>query len=216
MAGGTSPGGRGRFDGFDVLEQANAWDDATKGVVLHRLVPPPRLRFFTTAEEADGRRLLDLLVGQDGDEPRVPVIEEIDRRLVEAEGDGWHHAEMPPDAAAWRRSLQILRERCDEEHGAPFHALDRGTQMNVVDGVRRADRFGDLPARWVWDLWMRYALAAFYQHPWAWNEIGFGGPAYPRGYKNLGLNALEPWERPDGEPRDPVPWAERLERARRR
>ena len=29
---------------------------------------------------------------------------------------------------------------------------------------------------------MRAVLAAFCSHPWAWNEIGFGGPAYPRGY----------------------------------
>ena len=32
---------------------------------------------------------------------------------------------------------------------------------------------------------MRSVLAAFYSHPWAWNEIGFGGPAYPRGYMRL-------------------------------
>jgi hypothetical protein len=34
---------------------------------------------------------------------------------------------------------------------------------------------------------MRHALAAFYSHPWAWNEIGFGGPAYPRGYMRMGV-----------------------------
>ena len=37
------------------------------------------------------------------------------------------------------------------------------------------------PAGRVFALWMRYACAAFYSHPWAWNEIGFGGPAYPQG-----------------------------------
>ncbi len=33
---------------------------------------------------------------------------------------------------------------------------------------------------------MRAILAAFYSHPWAWNEIGYGGPAYPQGYMRLG------------------------------
>ena len=51
-----------------------------------------------------------------------------------------------------------------------------------------------MPAARVWSLWTRYAASAFYAHPWAWNEIGFGGPAYPRGYKNLGLDRREPWE----------------------
>jgi hypothetical protein len=63
---------------------------------------------------------------------------------------------------------------------------------------------------------MRYACSAFYSHPWAWNEIGFGGPAYPRGYKYLALGAREPWEVPERDARDPVPWIERAEAAKKR
>jgi len=57
---------------------------------------------------------------------------------------------------------------------------------------------------------MRAVLAAFYSHPWAWNEIGFGGPAYPRGYMRLGgpgtsaASVLEPFERPGAYAADPV------------
>jgi hypothetical protein len=67
----------------------------------------------------------------------------------------------------------------------------------------------------VWSLWTRYACTAFYAHPYAWNEIGFGGPAYPRGYKNLGIDRREPWERPERDARDPVAWADKVERARK-
>jgi hypothetical protein len=28
-----------------------------------------------------------------------------------------------------------------------------------------------------------------YAHPYAWDEIGFGGPAYPRGYGALNFGA---------------------------
>jgi hypothetical protein len=61
-----------------------------------------------------------------------------------------------------------------------------------------------LPAGRVWSLWTRYACTAFYAHPWAWNEIGFGGPAYPRGYKNAGIGRREPWEVADHADSDPV------------
>ena len=45
----------------------------------------------------------------------------------------------------------------------------------------------------------------FYSHPAAWDEIGFSGPAYPRGYKNLGVGRREPFEVPDARPaEDPV------------
>jgi hypothetical protein len=54
---------------------------------------------------------------------------------------------------------------------------------------------------------MRAALAAFYSHPWAWNEIGFGGPAYPRGYMRLqvGVHGREPHEASEAFDVDPVP-----------
>ena len=47
-------------------------------------------------------------------------------------------------------------------------------------------------------------LSAFYSHPWAWNEIGFGGPAYPRGYARLGAGQRESWEGAPAFERDPV------------
>ena len=41
-------------------------------------------------------------------------------------------------------------------------------------------------------------------HPWAWNEIGFGGPAYPRGYARLGPGQRESWESPPEFSLDPI------------
>ena len=60
----------------------------------------------------------------------------------------------------------------------------------------------ELDASRAWSVCMRAILAAFYSHPWAWNEIGYGGPAYPQGYMRLGpISALEPHERPARPPR---------------
>jgi hypothetical protein len=60
---------------------------------------------------------------------------------------------------------------------------------------------------------MRAVLSAFYAHPWAWNEIGFGGPAYPRGFMRLGpLAVREPYERPGASDEDPVPTTAEWER----
>ena len=61
----------------------------------------------------------------------------------------------------------------------------------------------------VWSLWTRYACTAFYSHPWAWNEIGFAGPAYPRGYKNTGIDARERFEVPTPRGRS-GPFAQRV------
>jgi hypothetical protein len=210
-AGGHTPGGQGdRFPGFDVLSQAATWDMITAGVVLARLGPPPPLRFFTLAEEAVGRGLVDQLLDQRG-EPRVPVLEMIDARLAEAQTDGWHYADMPEDGQAWRDSLHALDEDATARLGRSFPDLDWQRRAELIGAVQQ---LGDgpwhgMPASRVWSLWTRYAATAFYAHPWAWNEIGFGGPAYPRGYRNLGLDRREPWEVSDAHPdRDPLSTAE--------
>lgn len=204
-----------RFPGYDVAGQAGTWDALTAGVVLGRLAPPAPLRFFTPTEEPTARALLDRLLAQDED-PRVPVLEMIDARLVEGQTDGWHYADLPADGEAWRISLAAL-DADAAAAGGDFVGLEPGEQNRILEAVRtqEADWHG-LPGTRVFALWMRYACTAFYSHPWAWNEIGFGGPAYPRGYKNAGLGKREPWEVAERDASDPVPWAARVEAARRR
>ncbi|MGH9016919.1 MAG: gluconate 2-dehydrogenase subunit 3 family protein [Acidimicrobiales bacterium] len=213
---GTTPGGaETRYPGFDVVGQATTWDPTTAAVVLGRLTPSSTLRFFTADEEPTARALTDRLLGQD-DDPRVPVLEMVDARLADGVGDGYRHHAMPEDPDAWRRSLTHLDGDAVRLDGRRFALLGRGEQLGCIETVRTTE--GDwhgLPAAQVFALWMRYACSAFYSHPWAWNEIGFGGPAYPRGYKNLGFDSREPWEVRDSAGTDPVPWAARVEAVRR-
>jgi hypothetical protein len=204
---GRTPGGQAhRFPGFDVLGQISTWDAVTAGVVLARLAPPPPLRFFTVREEGVGRALTDQLLDQ-RHQPRVPVLEMIDARLAEAQTDGWHYADLPEDGQAWRDSLHALDDDATARFGRGFAELNWPDQTELIAAVQRSGEgaWHGMPAARVWSLWTRYAATAFYAHPWAWNEIGFGGPAYPRGYRNLGLDRREPWEVPDAHPdRDPL------------
>jgi hypothetical protein len=96
--------------------------------------------------------------------------------------------------------------------------LERSQQAGLIQAVQDLAQQGaawhDFPATQVWSLWTRYACAAFYSHPWSWNEIGFSGPAYPRGYLNIGVDAREKWESADDSGADPVPFAAAVEQAR--
>ncbi len=231
--GGTTPGrAEVRFPGFDVTAQSRHWDGVTARVVLGRLAAPQGAPvFFTPSEAPVARALLDRLLAQD-EEPRVPVFEAVDRRLAEGRGDGYRYADMPPDPEAWRRSLAGLdADAADAGDGGPggggaggrgagavgFASLPPVVQRDLIEAVRSSSgRWHGLPGGRVFSLWLRYAATAFYAHPWAWNEIGFSGPAYPRGYKAMAPGALEPFEVHERDARDPVPWARRVEEAHRR
>jgi hypothetical protein len=215
----TTPQGRGRYDGFDVLDQVDAWDDVTAGAVLARLALPGELAFFTPREVGVAAPLLDLLLAQDA-EPRIPVLALIDQRLAVGETDGWHYDSLPEDGQAWRDTLAALDDDARSAHsGRGYAELVRSEQGGLLQAVQDLSSDGkpwhNWPAKYVWSLWSRYACTAFYSHPWAWNEMGFPGPAYPRGYLNPGVNARERWEVSDRQPTDPVRFADRAEAARR-
>ena len=203
--GGITPGeAPSRFPGFDVLGQSEHWDRATRQVVFARLEDRHGPIFFTGEEFATAERLCDLLLDQHA-EPKVPVADMVDARLAEGSTDGWRYADLPEDGQAWRQIAAGLNADAAEAYGAPLAELSLEKASSVVAALQHArGQWHGMPAEHVWSLITRYACTAYYSHPWAWNEIGFSGPAYPRGYKNIGIGRREPWEVPDQRDLDPV------------
>jgi Gluconate 2-dehydrogenase subunit 3 len=195
---GAAAGSRSRFPGFGAPGQARHWDRVTADVVTARVGSPPVVKFFSETEEACARALLDLLTGQrepDGD-LAIPVLEMVDARLDAGQTDGWRYADMPEDGQAWRDTLAHLDADADRRCGTSFADAPEADQVAVVQAVQdlKSGDWHGLPAAHVWSLWTRYVCTALYAHPFAWAEIGFPGPAYPRGYKNAGVGKLEPFE----------------------
>jgi hypothetical protein len=199
----------GRYPDYDVLANRDNWDEATRRVVEARLEPAGPLRFFTAQEEPTLRAFCDVVCDQDAD-PRVPVAEMVDDKLASGRLDGYRYADMPRDPDTWRLVLRGLDETAAERHEIEsFAACDTPSREAIVSALSKGELRGgawdELDVSRAWSVCMRAVLAAFYSHPWAWNEIGFGGPAYPQGYMRLGpLSTLEPHERPGATAEDPV------------
>jgi hypothetical protein len=199
----------GRYPEFDVLDVADTWDAATRKTVLARLDPPGPLRFFTRDEEPTLRAFCDVVLAQD-DEPRVPVAEMVDAKLADGALDGYHYADMPPDPEAWRTVLAGLDHTARAADGCRFAECTDERREDIVrefaEGRLVGGPWETLNVTRAWSVVMRGALAQFYAHPWAWNEIGFGGPAYPRGFLRLGGPGAnrEPFEKPGVVTADPV------------
>ncbi len=141
----------------------------------------------------------------------------VDEKLAAGRLDGYQYADMPDDRDTWQLVLAGLDEVADSRYGRPtFAACDVEGQEAMVgdlaDAKLSAGAWDQLNVKRAWSVCMRMILAAFYSHPWAWNEIGFGGPAYPRGFMRLGpTSTREPFERPGATSEDPVRVAPKLE-----
>jgi hypothetical protein len=198
----------GRFPGFDVLNQAPHWDQVTKDLIEARVrTPPQAVTFFSDTERGCAHALLNDLTGQDRDDAPVPVTQMVEARLAAGETDGWRYADMPEDGQAWRDTLGYLDADARDRCGTSFAEAAEGDRHRLIQAVQdlSGEDWHGLPAKHVWSLWTRYACTALYAHPDVWAEMGFSGPAYPRGYKNIGVDKLEPYEVRDADPSiDPV------------
>jgi hypothetical protein len=206
---GTSPQMIGRYPDYDVLANEANWDSATRAVVGARLGERPPMAFFAESERPTLRALCDVALAQNA-EPRVPVAEMVDEKLAGGRLDGCRYADMPKDPDTWRQVLRGLDESARARFGADsFAACTTADQEMIFSAFAAGSLHGrewdQLNVSRAFSVCMRAILAAFYSHPWAWNEIGYGGPAYPQGYMRMGpLAVREPHERPGATAEDPV------------
>ncbi|MGH9487304.1 MAG: gluconate 2-dehydrogenase subunit 3 family protein [Terriglobales bacterium] len=193
----------GYYPGYSTLAQQAFWDEATRKVVLKRLEPPPALRFFGPAEAERMEAVCQRILPQEDrpEDRRIAIVAGIDRRLAEGRGNGYRYADMPPDGEAHRMGLRAIEEISQCLLGREFVRLGGRERDEVLftlhDGAPPAAHaiFARMGVRHYWLMLVNDVVSEYYAHPWAWDEIGFGGPAYPRGYMRLERGEPEPWER---------------------
>jgi hypothetical protein len=190
------------YPGYDVLDKWDtpSWNDATRRAVRERLEQVPRPIFL---DEESWRALVaicDRLLPQpDRPVEPVPIAPFVDRKLERNEGDGYRFEGMPPLREAWRHGLRAIDLESEARYGPGFAELSEAQQDELLGLVQRGEVIagawkGLSPGRFFSDLLLKTVVGIYYAHPSAWNEIGYGGPASPRGYVRLGFDQRDPWE----------------------
>lgn len=192
---------RDLYPDADILSQRGHWDDATRRVVLDRVHNVPDFHYFGEHQRATLEALCARVIPQTHRPPgrRVPLAPWIDARCHHQKEDGFRYDNMPPNEVAWVWGLEGIDQTAGILFGARFADLSEENQDAVLEKVRGGSPPGSvwegLPAeRWWKTIAVRQIAGTYYAHPIGWDEIGFGGPAYPRGYASLNFGAPEPWE----------------------
>ena len=193
-----------RFPGYSTLAKRDtpSWNAQTRAVVDKRLNEPPPHRFFTDEEWALLVAICARIIPQPTQRDRnVPIAPFIDRKMAENHGDGFQQEGLPGMQRVWRRGLSAIDAEASLRFGAAFIDLPAGRQDEVLHMVQqgdvRAPAWADLPAQQFFKGRLLIDIVTmYYAHPQAWDEIGFGGPASPRGYVRMGFDRYDPWEAP--------------------
>jgi hypothetical protein len=196
-----------RYPGYDVLAKRHtpSWNEKTRRVIDQRLALPREPRFFSAREWQTLDAVCQRIMPQPANRPPVPIAAMVDAKLFENHGDGYRHHRLPPMAEAWRRGLHALDAEAQQRSGVSFPALDPAEQ----DALLTAAQQGTLTHE-AWqgvDCALFFAkrllpdiVTSYYGHPTAWSEIGFGGPASPRGYVRMDFDRRDPWEAAEAKP----------------
>lgn len=193
----------GYYTGYSTMAQKTSWDQATQHLVSERVAKVPRIRFLSPQEAALLEAVIDRLIPQDdrSEERTIPILPWIDERLYKNSLNGFRYEEMPSDREAYRLGIKAIDEMAQVRFGQSFVELTVLRQEQILKSLHDGkpdpahEAWKRMPVHRFWALLMEDCVTAYYSHPWAWDEIGFGGPAYPRGYMRLENGLPEPWEK---------------------
>lgn len=190
-----------RYRGYDVLSKWDtvSFDDRTREELTWRLRDIPQRRFLSEEEFDLLTAIVERLAPSFRDGVRPPIAHWIDDRLFNNFGEGFRFDGEPPLRESWRKGLAAIDAEARRRFAAGFAALDASQK----DATLRAVQKGEVDAA----LWrglrattffthtlLKTVAALAYTHPSAWSDMGFGGPASPRGYVRLGFDQRDPWE----------------------
>ncbi|MDQ2908343.1 MAG: gluconate 2-dehydrogenase subunit 3 family protein [Candidatus Eremiobacteraeota bacterium] len=192
----------GYYPQFSTMSQEKFWDAATRSVVRERLDSVPPIRYFSAEQTRFWKAVCERMLPQDDrDEAhKIPIVPHIDKRLYEDAQKGYRYEEMPPSREAFALGMQGIEEIAQRRFERSFVELGPWEQEDILrmlhDGKPPAGMavWEKMPAHRFFLMLMHDCAEAYYSHPWAWDEIGFGGPAYPRAYMRLEDGQPEPWE----------------------
>ena len=189
------------YEGYDVLAKwdSPSWDEVTRQVVWKRLREVPRRQFLEQDEWDTLEAICHRLIPQPDRAAPVPIVPFIDQKLQNNEGDGYRYENMPDLRTAWRRGIAGIEQEARQRHHTRFVELQPPQQDEILRAIQNEDVQGDIwdklpPRRFFTNTLLKTVAGIYYAHPAAWSEIGWGGPASPRGYVRRGLNEHDPWE----------------------
>jgi hypothetical protein len=191
----------GRYPGYDAMSKRDgpSWNDKTREVIDARLNAADRPSFFSEAEWRALKALCDRVMPQPEGRPPAPLAAYVDQAMREDKRKGYRFAGMPQPGEAWKRGLAALDEVAKRQCGRVFALLTTADQdallARMADGSFEAEAMRGMPAKTFWTSHVIHdVVGAYYAHPAAWSEIGWPGPASPRGYVRLRLDRRDAWE----------------------
>lgn len=190
---------RTRYPGYDILKEQDHWDDHTREIVLKRLGPFPEHRFLHQREAEMIFAIAQHIVYDDRKEILDYVLDHIDSTLFSPIGEDQRQVGEPEHKVLIRKGLKAIDKLAEKQYGASFLEIDSQQQLSLLTALETGkamlvDEWQSISQKQLFKKLATQIVSAYYSHPTVWSEIGYGGPAYPRGYVRVEKGLTDPWE----------------------
>ncbi|WP_409343923.1 gluconate 2-dehydrogenase subunit 3 family protein [Paenibacillus sp. MBLB4367] len=183
---------------YDVMKEKPNWDSHTQTIVSSRLLRESEHPFLTLEEAELLRSICTLLVDDTRGDIIQNVIDHIDDTLFRSIGEGQRKAGVPDERSLVRLGLKSIEDYTLATYANHFYALEENVQLQYMadwsEGGTETGTFWSVPPKALFLKLLSLTVEAYYSHPQIWSEIGYGGPAYPRGYVRTAIGQTDPWE----------------------
>ncbi|MDD9270865.1 gluconate 2-dehydrogenase subunit 3 family protein [Paenibacillus sp. GCM10023248] len=187
------------YPSYNVMDEQNEWDAHTRSIVNARLLRENHYRYITPLEAETLRAWCSLLMDDSRGDIIGYVLSHIDDVLAKGQGEGNREKNVPEIRTLVRNGLEAIDETGWIHSSKPFFELDSANKRLIMQQIAsneypNTEKWDGVPQKALFQKLLQLSIEAYYSHPLIWSEIGYGGPAYPRGYFRADLGHLDPWE----------------------
>ncbi|MEW6624251.1 MAG: gluconate 2-dehydrogenase subunit 3 family protein [Bacillota bacterium] len=190
---------RGHYKEFDVLRSFVKWDERTQRLIKDRMASGEKVVFFSEQEQELLLAVLEVVLAEKDEKLLKRVAAYIGDSLGNGHGKGYRDAALPDEKDLFRKGLQGIVDTAHELYqGRDFSKLTLEEKIAVIESLKSGQGRGitwqSIDSKKFFKELLTAAVSSFYSQPEIWSEIGYAGPAYPRGYVRVELGGQDPWE----------------------
>ena len=187
------------YPDYDVMSLKEEWDSNTREIVLKRLGPFPEKKLLS-AHEQEMLKIISMHIIYDNHNDVIDwILHFIDKKLNNNIGESQRKPKVPPEKTLVKEGLKAIDEVAKQKYNNDFLNITIKQQFEILSALQlgkevQIPEWSKIPQKALFKKLAELIITAYYSHPIIWSEIGFGGPAYPRGYVRIEFGLADPWE----------------------
>jgi hypothetical protein len=185
------------YPNYDVLEQKKEWDPTTQSVIDHRL-NEVNTSFFSPDERKLLQTFIELVFPSHLGDVTINVIAILDQRFATKKISGYAKGTNKLKVDIIRKGMKNVESHMYSKHQTTLFELDKKVQQEYIHSLKENQGYlnvwQDVPPALFFKTLTEVIIPIIYSDPAIWSKIGYGGPAFPRGYYAMGPNQFDQWE----------------------